>query len=165
VVGATGRSAQKYPRNLRRTLEFLTEFIHLGHNRRVKNWAHIFSGFLLVLNSSQSLAKPKGAQSPDEIERVLSYLIGSATAIPPKDSGCFDLARPSRNLGDVIAMEIATFASGKNQVKGKCAGKAPEACEFDVTHENGEDVSDARFSFEVSSGKLDPSSLHCVLTP
>ena len=68
-------------------------------------------------------------------------------------------------MGNLFAMEIATFVNGANKVEGKCSGTHIESCKIDITHSHGEDVSSAHLTFKVIAGKMVLDSLRCVLTP
>jgi hypothetical protein len=118
----------------------------------------------LVFSVAQAVAK-ENALRPEGTERALVYILKEGSILLNGKSGCRDDARPKRLLRDFLAMEMATFVDGSNQITGKCSSGKTENCEIHIRHANGEEVSSADLTFQVVSGRFDRSSLRCSSTP
>jgi hypothetical protein len=120
-----------------------------------------------VALAASAFAAKKQDVHPDETAVALKYLLGIADQVIPPTSSCggSDEEPVRRRMKDFIAMELSYLVLGENRITGNCAVGRDRKCRVSISHANGEDVSSADVTFVVKGGRVDISSLRCVLTP
>lgn len=105
---------------------------------------------------------------PQSAQFAWTALLGIADAALPSGTGCHgDYGQPGHGrrprVKDLLASQLAYMSAGQNTLSGHCAANR---CEVQLQRRNGEDVSSATLNFErLRSGRADPRSLRCVMTP
>ena len=114
----------------------------------------------VLLTATLAAADPKSTQS------ALTLLFTEANAkIPPSSSCMGDYGQQGDvRIRDLLAMGLSFFIRGKNTIVGSCQGKRSKKCSLLIRHELVEGYA-AEINFTAKEGKVDVSSLTCVITP
>lgn len=124
--------------------------------------------FSVVALSILTLCMANGSDvDPTETKFVLNILLSASNELIPSESSCggnYGQAGRAR-LKDLLSAKLAYLYKGKNTITGRCHGKGDKNCVLIIKHTAGEDAYSAEIRFLIQRGKIQMSTLTCVITP
>ena len=101
---------------------------------------------------------------PLETEKALNALFRHGDQIIPESSSCYDRYADTETptINNLLAMNLAYLYDGANAIRGACV---ENKCIIRITHAAGEDVFSTTIYFALKQGRMDATSLQCMITP